>query len=365
MQSNGRQNDEIQAAGDRAPERPRLSRRMKVLFSLITVLAALALLECASRVFLRITPNARWEYRCKRAEGIGFTALSDILMADDELFWKLKPNLNAYLVSGQLGNWPPIRYSVSTNNDGLRRMPPVNSARKRVLFLGDSCTFGLGVEDDQTFPALLQNRLKNVRCVNAAVPAYSAYQGRVELEQLRPDVRPDAVVITFGYNDHLPWDHLSDIEHAELIAAERSRFINRFRFVELLRQLLPQGEAEPTTPDRPPRPRLTNAEFNEQIRGMLSWCRLHGAEPILVVWPHFAQFEQQEMLPKQVALLRVARSEHVRLVNLVPVFRVHGEKNLFLDVVHASPAGCELIADTLLPILQEALEISNDQPAGP
>ena len=348
---------------NRVLQRPRLRRRRKVVFSFIAVLLALLVLEGASRVLVQLAPNARWENIRTDVIALGFPALSEVFVGHPTLFWTVKPNLHNHLLSGRFANSPPIRFSVSTDSDGLRRMPAVNSVRHRILFLGDSCTFGVGVEDHETFPALLQSGMEGVQCINAAVPGYTAYQGRVLLEQLELDAPPAVVVITFGRNDDGAWDHLSDLEHAELMAAERSRLINHFRFVQLLRHILPQGNRGTSAEDRPQRLRLTDAEYIEQIRLMIRWCRDRGAEPILLVWPEKLQMPLARVVfSKQLALMRFARSEGVRLVNLVPVFRARGGQGLFLDVVHARPAGCELVADTLLPVLQEVLGTSGSIP---
>lgn len=63
-------------------------------------------------------------------------------------------------------------FSVTTNADGFRG-PPLDTppARPRVLCLGDSVTFGWGVEDDESWPARLATRHPELEFVNAAVPA--------------------------------------------------------------------------------------------------------------------------------------------------------------------------------------------------
>lgn len=347
------------------PQRLGAGRWKKVAFSAITVVLALALLEGASRIVVQLAPNARWEYRCRMAAALGFPALNDIFVADQTLFWRVKPNLNKHLLFGRFADAQPLRFRVSTDGRGFRAMPAVGSPRHRVLLLGDSCTFGLGVEDDQTFAALLQNRLEGVQCINAGVPGYTAYQGRVLLEQLQLDPPPDVVVITFGRNDSLVWDHLSDVEHAELMTAERSRLINRFRFVELLRNALPGRDPQRPAQDRPSRPRLTDAEFVDQVRSIIRWCRNLGAEPILVIWPDQLQMQQAGTSSKQAALASLARSQRLRVLDLLHVFRRHGDRGLFLDSSHASPAGCQLAADKLLPLLQRVLGTSAEQIARP
>jgi len=69
---------------------------------------------------------------------------------------------------------------------------------KRVFVLGDSLTFGLGVEDGETFPALLEKKLgAPYRCVNAGLPAFGTFQELVVFEDSVAPLAPDLVVVAF------------------------------------------------------------------------------------------------------------------------------------------------------------------------
>ena len=337
-----------------APERPRLATRHKAGLALLTVLLVLGLLEGASRVFFRLTPNARWQSHRHLVETVGFPALNEILVPDDDLFWRLKPSLARQTLAGQIAQSTPLRFAVATDARGCRCLPHVDRPQHQVVFLGDSTTFGIAVDDDQTFPALIQRRWPGVQCLNLGVPGYTAYQGRRWLERFPFEASPDVVVITFGFNDAAAWDDLSDTEHARRSTAERARLVSHIRLITLLRQAFPPPE--PAVPDAGTlRPRLTDDEFADELRAMIAWCRARQAEPVLMVWPKGGQLVNPAPLPKQLAVLRLAEAEHVRVVNLVTAFRARGDRALFADVIHASPAGCELVAATLLPVLQEVL----------
>ncbi len=332
--------------------RPPLSTHKKLLFSAITVLLVLALLEGGSRLLMDSTTNVPWERQRHLVTVLGFPALNEILVPDPDLFWKLRPNLDRYRLSGRIADSSALSFSVSTDARGFRRTPPVIAAEWRVVFLGDSCTFGVGVDDDQTFPAWVQQRLPGVQCRNLGVPGYSAYQGRVLLEHYAFDAPPDVVVISFGFNDEAPWDTRSDLENAQRLAAEREGFAAHFRFVKLLQGVLPLRAPAASHTREGARPRLTDAEFQEQVRAMIAWCRQRGATPLLMLWPQKSQLREEGLLPKQAALLAVAQSERVGLVDLPAAFRAPGQPDLFLDAVHANAQGCEAVADTLVPILR-------------
>jgi lysophospholipase L1-like esterase len=332
--------------------RRRLSTRRKLLFAATTLTVVLGLLEAGSRLLLDLGANVPWERHQRLVQVLGLPALNEILVPDPELFWKLRPGLRHYPLSGQIADSAPFAFSVSTDDRGLRPCPPGAAPQWRVVFVGDSCTFGLGVDDDQTFPALVQRRLAGVECVNLGVPGYSAYQGRLLLSRLALDRPPEVVVIAFGFNDDKAWDARGDLEHAKLLAASRSGLGRCLRCVELLARVLPRVRGTPAPATSGPRPRLTDPEFQAELRAMIGWCRQRNATPLLVLWPHRSQFADEGLFPKQAALLEVAESERVAVVDLLAACRVSGGADLFLDVIHANRRGCEAIADVLVPILE-------------
>jgi hypothetical protein len=75
--------------------------------------------------------------------------------------------------------------------------------RTRVLVVGDSMVYGVGVENDETFPAALERLTPTLQVINAGVPAYG---GAEELVQLREEIdvwKPDIVIAACFWNDLL------------------------------------------------------------------------------------------------------------------------------------------------------------------
>ena len=102
----------------------------------------------------------------------------------------------------------PERYGdihYSFNRDGYRDGEPRPAAR-RIVVLGDSVSFGLGVDQDEIYPAVLERRLNAGRrqdwdVINLAIFAYNTAD---ELESLRTDGlkhRPELVILEFYMND--------------------------------------------------------------------------------------------------------------------------------------------------------------------
>lgn len=90
------------------------------------------------------------------------------------------------------------------------RDPPLDEARRqaatRVLFLGDSITFGRGVGDDENYPrrceALWSEALgQPVACFNAGVPGYDTVQELASLAAVGTLLRPQLVLVGWYRND--------------------------------------------------------------------------------------------------------------------------------------------------------------------
>jgi lysophospholipase L1-like esterase len=282
--------------------------------------------------------NGRWDFL--QANLDVFPGMDQFFEPDPKLFWRLRANLKNVKAAERLpGREYP--FTASTDSAGRRRQPEVSNPRASVLFLGDSCTFGIPVNDGETVAAGVQERLERVQCVNAGVPGYSAFQGRLRLQDWTG--RPDIAVIAFWPNDRSTWDQLSDLEHRQLIDAQRDGDFSRYQVLRLLRRLGPQ------------RPRLDETEFAEQIRGMIAVCRARSTIPVLLIWPARAQMDQDLAVSHQDVLRRIAREENVASVDLVPVFRSRDYNTLFADSVHATRKGYRLAAETLAPLLERLL----------
>lgn len=332
-----------------------MSTARKMVYSALAAALALALLELASRLVLDLAPDARFARLRQSIDALGFPALNRILVPHPRRFWAVAPDLADVELAGDLAGSGHLSFRVSSDPRGLRAASAVAAPRARVLFLGDSCTFGVGVDDAATLPAEVQRRLGNVQCTNAGVPGYSALQGRLLLDEIGKAVAPDLVVVTFGFNDDQRWNDQSDAAHLQRLEASRSGWLARSRLAELVRRALPAREAPLPTPAAAARPRLTDAEFAGELRAIAAACRALGAEPVLVLWPQRGQLDQDGILPKQAMVRHVAETDGIKLINLLAAFRAAADPALFADGVHASAAGCARAAEQVAPVLERAL----------
>ena len=66
---------------------------------------------------------------------------------------------------------------------------------KRVLVLGDSFTWGFGVEQEQIFTEVIENSRKDVEVINAGVSGYSPDQELIWLREQGMHFQPDLVLL--------------------------------------------------------------------------------------------------------------------------------------------------------------------------
>ncbi len=109
----------------------------------------------------------------------------------------LPPNLNDSILT--------VEYQTSflTNAQGIRNVAvgPKSSGKKRILVVGDSYVFGLGVEPAQTFIAHLNRQFPDLEFINAGLPATGPMQQQYLFYQLARDYQADGLLYCSFTND--------------------------------------------------------------------------------------------------------------------------------------------------------------------
>ena len=185
---------------------------MKVVLFRVAIVASV-LLTCAllAEGLLRIlgvveTPLVSWQTEA-------------LHRPDPELVYSLSPGASSEWHAGEFVE------RVHVNSQGLRgeEIPVRQPGESRILVLGDSMTFGHGVDDEETYSAQLQLLLRgdgsDVHVINAGVRGYGTdHAYRFFVSRLR-DLHPDLVVFAFYEND------VSDDIERPLYAVEGGRLV--------------------------------------------------------------------------------------------------------------------------------------------
>jgi lysophospholipase L1-like esterase len=131
---------------------------------------------------------------------------------DRHLFYRLRPGLDLPLTDITMP--PAIRgrtqWTFHTNSRGFNTddvplaKPP---GTLRIVALGDSSTFGWGVEPGETYARRLQEILRRrhpgaaIEVINLGVCGYSSLQGLVLLSRTAASYEPDVITLSYGSND--------------------------------------------------------------------------------------------------------------------------------------------------------------------
>lgn len=116
-----------------------------------------------------------------------------LFQPDAESGYALRPGFHG----SEIARGHEFEVPVEIDGRGMRDHPHTAPAPPLVLALGDSMTFGEGVEANQAWPAVLERAL-GVRVVDGGVPGYGSPQMRGRLHELLPALRPDLVIVALS-----------------------------------------------------------------------------------------------------------------------------------------------------------------------
>jgi lysophospholipase L1-like esterase len=276
---------------------------------------------------------------------------------DPELGWLYRPGSR-------------IRKSL-VNERGMRG--PVLPAEKRpgherLLFVGDSTCFGLGVALEESFAArasaLVQARSPDVvvEYEIAALPGHSSYHSRVLTRRMLGQ-HPDWVILYVGgHNDHSRARYYPDAALPARLARRHAAW-HDLRTLLLLENLTDQGYRHVVRKLRTPaaQARVPPRAFAENLRETVRSVTAAGAVP-LVLSPPFSPFllADHPIVPSyQEALREVAREPGVRFLDLQPLFQSGDEGVLYFpDGFHFTAAGHALAAQAIARAILEKRSVS-------
>lgn len=283
---------------------------------------------------------------------------------DPHTWWRLQANLKDYRVIGRC--WGrDVDFTFSTDAAGVRLDPgsPAEPERK-ILALGDSVTFGLGVGDGEAWPARLRDRLtatddKNeYRVINMGTPGFSAFQGLRQLDKRGLALSPDLVIACFGQNDFDTWNTFTDLQRAVRDANEQQLKESGHSDLFVLATLALTGAKEMiTTPaDAPLQPRLTREEFRDTLEQLRLLCVSRGIPLVLMRWPQEPQVLEKNPAPinYEDILFSFKDAPGIIFVDLYPAF-IEKTEPLYADPVHGNAAGCDAAAEALVEVVLATL----------
>jgi lysophospholipase L1-like esterase len=295
----------------------------------------------------------------------------EVFLKDRDLFWRLRPN---QVVTSRFFEGKTYRI----NSQGLRgeEVSPVK-VKKRILALGNSCTFGWGVTYEQTYAEQLERLMGGeYEVINAGIPGYTSLQARRFFEKKLSHLEPDIVLIMFAWNDH--WAAANQIPDKDQqfppqLIITCQNFLSRFHTYRLLKKFL--LSAIETNPDslfdrRGLVYRVGLEDFRENL---LAICRLalqRGATPILLTspipslttyYPPGVRSPMHRYHEKYNQVVReLCESEGIDIINLAVEFDRHDDlyDDAPRDPIHFNARGHRVAAEFIAGSIRRRLSLN-------
>jgi hypothetical protein len=182
---------------NRVPQLSQLSLKKRILFATIAVVVSIVAVFLVVEGVYRVYCRNEFQKKLLDHDDTGLDAAEGLRVVQfDRKYWgkerviKVREN----------------QFKFRLNSLGFRGGEwSTDPKTKKILALGDSYTFGWAVNDDQTYPYILQQKLGNDYQVwNAGVPSYNTSQELGTFQEILKTHRPDFVVLGIVMNDATP-----------------------------------------------------------------------------------------------------------------------------------------------------------------
>ncbi len=180
-----------------------IAGRKKLLFGIVAITASLLMVGVGGEVLSRLFLSRYWDTELLRAQ-LTAESMKSIVEPDEDpaIEYALRPNLDREYRGSRL----------LTDTEGIRvaaEPPPAREDAMRIALIGDSTSFGWGVEYEDSYGEQLRRALEAERGApvllrNYSVPGYNAIQEHQQFLNKIAPTRPHVLIVHHDHNDALP-----------------------------------------------------------------------------------------------------------------------------------------------------------------
>ncbi|MGD9817656.1 MAG: SGNH/GDSL hydrolase family protein [Desulfomonilaceae bacterium] len=292
-------------------------------------------------------------------------------LAPAPLYYRIKPNFKGVLEGVQ----------VTINSNGYRDrefMRPMSQKEDLIAILGDSITFGQGVPQDETFPAILEKLLnesesggKNFRVWNLGVPGYNTMQEYEVFKSLVLPAKPTWVFLAYVINDVEPVNEGA----LRLISGEKTErnkswfsdqwdrsivvHIAKNRLGGFIRWIKPDWRFSSYVDDAISQydgPESPWIEVSRTIISMKKSCDENGIRFTLVMIPSMMDFDNYPFLRINQIVEDFCKANNIDFLDVLPYFKDSNPEQLFVSIIdpHPNELAQSIIARALMDHIREA-----------
>ena len=251
---------------------------------------------------------------------------------------------------------PTLQMKYTTNSLGYRdhEFSPEQGDLYRIVCVGDSATFGDGVQMESTYPKVLEKLLNEAagqpqqqgqrfQVINAGSQGLSSVVALFLIKHRIMALKPDMIVYMLCVNDDAPRE-MSDLEYLQKVIHRPAmvRFMDRFYVYLVLKRLLggsgimrdgagkaqrgPSGQSPSTQGDdrqtasvqggRKTSRRVTIETKKQNIAALIELCRARGIR-LCIMTPSMTAFGRRDIVgPHVKAIEKMAAASGVPVIDL-------------------------------------------------
>jgi len=257
--------------------------------------------------------------------------------------------------------------------------PPIGNPRGafRIICMGDSCTFGHGIDDDgATYPARLENILRplvpKVEVINAGIVGTTVRHGYDYLRYRLLAYSPKAIVVQYGWNDHTISDAAEALRRAIAVSSREDlwgKLVRHTRILQVLTKCVLAFRVKSATKGSEEDARKVPLyDYERILTALVKTARGHGVSVVLIALPGAPTTDQgvfQLYGPSDVRLRwhakyveatrRVAKQTGAAFVDAVKAFGKHPQRDALIDAdgIHPTARGARVLASLVAVALME------------
>jgi hypothetical protein len=237
----------------------------------------------------------------------------------------------------------------------------------RILSLGTSSTHGYWLKLPYTFrlELLLKKEGFNVETMIGAFPGGTGPRLYYYFKNVLLDFSPDVVTLSLYYNDAYDLTQMDEAAYLDRITRPGYRRSLFDRIQDRILVWLGSARLKRYLREFPEsRDRLDPGEgmaspvlrFESMLRDFAVLAKARGIELVLVKEPVAGDRDRLWKREFYAAMDRVGRTFDLPVVDPSPLLNANGGVALFVDNIHPSEEGAQLIAESLLPAVKALLE---------
>lgn len=241
---------------------------------------------------------------------------------------------------------------VHPNSLGYRGKIPLGAKQPgtfRIVVLGDSITFGKGIErEENRYPELLGRLLEKstgakIEVVNLGFPARNTAGEYRSLQVVGMKFEPDVVIIGYGYNDPETLDQILNVFRKTNPGKIKRWLFGNSYIASVINASIEKEGVESfyinyyhsiNAPDAP-----NIAQFRESLKGIVELSRSSGADVAAVIFPIFMFLDKTpyEFQDADDLITSELKTLEAPYADLLPLFKGRNGRNYWVSSYDSHP----------------------------